>query len=635
MSDDTATEKPKAPTQQLSDIQLERIEKFIYTGQLELGALHLLQALKQLNAGSRVSGYTNEEAMLPKLYSRLVAAMSAMLCSPRFNLSPEGFNLFALHHPVTCALYESSVYDNSDHVAPLLAVNSEERDPAKLRFVDQGLPKWLLIRSHNSMIGLNYHELYSKAAKTMLASWIGGLSHRVVLHPLSHKRREEVQKLWKYFQGLSITDSMLVGMSDAFMYCSYATSPDRHDCKMVFSEMLNDYMRRHQMWEGARQRTFPLKDRPTILIIVEWMGSMHAMYRCYAPSIEQLGKKFHVVGMGAGERMDDKGRALFEEFINVDESTKDVVHNMVASIKQLRPDIIYYPSVGMNPWVTALSSWRLAPIQCMSLGHPATTHSPEMDYVFAEEGQIGDPTLHSEQIVWLPPNAIRFVWRDDANDPPPPDLSDQYVHVAVPGMICKVNVPFLEMLRRVVERTKGARRKPMFCFFPSVLGLLQYQTHKELKRWLGDHIIVYPRTDYNQYMRWMSRCSFQLSTYPFGGTNTNIDAFLLGMPIVCMEGDQPHEKFDALMLRRIGMHHMAQRSTQDYEDLVVKMIEDEAYLKRQRDSMPHPDRVREEFFGTPAPGTPQEDAFVRAMWRLYQHHEPIKASGKPVEWRTY
>ena len=37
--------------------------------------------------------------------------------------------------------------------------------------------------------------------------------------------------------------------------------------------------------------------------------------------------------------------------------------------------VLYMPSVGMNPITVYISNIRLAPIQVIALGHPATTHS--------------------------------------------------------------------------------------------------------------------------------------------------------------------------------------------------------------------------------------------------------------------
>ena len=52
----------------------------------------------------------------------------------------------------------------------------------------------------------------------------------------------------------------------------------------------------------------------------------------------------------------------------------------------------------MSRWTVLLSNLRLAPVQVMTQGHPATSMSPEIDYVFLSPME-GDLTLlHSERI---------------------------------------------------------------------------------------------------------------------------------------------------------------------------------------------------------------------------------------------
>jgi hypothetical protein len=36
-----------------------------------------------------------------------------------------------------------------------------------------------------------------------------------------------------------------------------------------------------------------------------------------------------------------------------------------------------------------LSNLRFAPLQAIALGHPATTHSPKIDFVIVEEDYVG------------------------------------------------------------------------------------------------------------------------------------------------------------------------------------------------------------------------------------------------------
>ncbi|MBF0589400.1 MAG: tetratricopeptide repeat protein, partial [Magnetococcales bacterium] len=54
-------------------------------------------------------------------------------------------------------------------------------------------------------------------------------------------------------------------------------------------------------------------------------------------------------------------------------------------IAEEKPDVLYYTDIGMDPFTWFLGLARLAPIQCVTWGHPVTTGSPHMDYFISSE----------------------------------------------------------------------------------------------------------------------------------------------------------------------------------------------------------------------------------------------------------
>ena len=49
-------------------------------------------------------------------------------------------------------------------------------------------------------------------------------------------------------------------------------------------------------------------------------------------------------------------------------------------LAQARLDVLFYPDIGMEPCTYFLAFSRLAPVQCVTLGHPVTTGIPNVDY---------------------------------------------------------------------------------------------------------------------------------------------------------------------------------------------------------------------------------------------------------------
>ncbi len=54
-------------------------------------------------------------------------------------------------------------------------------------------------------------------------------------------------------------------------------------------------------------------------------------------------------------------------------------------IAALELDILFYQDIGMEPTSYLLACSRLAPVQCLSFGHPNTTGIPNMDYFISND----------------------------------------------------------------------------------------------------------------------------------------------------------------------------------------------------------------------------------------------------------
>lgn len=67
------------------------------------------------------------------------------------------------------------------------------------------------------------------------------------------------------------------------------------------------------------------------------------------------------------------------------------------------------PSIGMDITTIFVSNTRLAPIQAVALGHPATTHSEFIDYVIVEDDYVGSEDCFSETLLRLPKDALPYV----------------------------------------------------------------------------------------------------------------------------------------------------------------------------------------------------------------------------------
>jgi hypothetical protein len=554
----------------------------------------------------------------------------ALISDPQFSLSQEGFDFLAAEHAVMDLLFRASIFETSDHILPQIADNPGETDRSKLELKDgPALAKFLLTYSLRSGFSMNFEEAFQSNHSMIFALWVGMISPLLTVNKQAHERRETLLGLHKMFEDVSVPIAVLPSLSDAYMYCSYGQRRDKHEMKRTVHLLMERMLRAggspiQTDAEIAARRAAALNTiehdpawRPTMLVCIEWFTSLHAMYRCYAPIVRQLRKRFRLVAMCREEDIDDVGKREFDEWFPVD-SNNLVLSQLIAKINEIAPDVVFHPSLGMALWWTALASVRLAPVQMVMLGHPASTRSPCMDYFLCEEGTVGDESLFSEKVEYYPAGSARFVMRSDAVFPAPKaDVigDNSTVKVAVPAMLCKLNAPFMAALQRIQQTSA---RPTEFHFFINMLGVNLYQSAAEIREWLPNSKI-YERSSYPAYLEHLNECDLHCSTFPFGGTNSNIDSMVLGIPIVTLYGDEPHERYDGIMLRKAGMpESLITKTVDEYVAEAVRLINDDDERRRLSRKLRDTD-IEGIFFGEPP--EQHRDAIVDLVWRIFMSHK--------------
>lgn len=605
----------------VENVALELFEALVYSRRHEEAGRALIANLRRLKTGGGFAGHAMTNESRTPLFTRLAAAVTALVADPAFELSQEGFDLLAVEHATLHAVFAASAFGNADHLLRQFGTVDPD-DASMLHFSSpQHIVKLLLAYSLDSALELDFEAVFRVAPRLALPAFLGMLAHIVVLSPRAHARREKLLTLGPLFEQVDLQEHMLAAVSDAYMYCSYAAAERRHEIKRSLNVLLRRLIEsrvRLPAWPARRA----LRERPTMLVPIEWFTSLHAMYRCYAASIRQLRSRFRLVMIGRSSEMDAASMALFDEVIALPGASVSLA-GLVERVRSIAPDIVFYPSVGMAAWWVALASVRLAPVQVAAMGHPASTRSPAIDYVLVDGLWPGDPACFSETVVVQRPGSTAFTLRPDAEFPEPRlRAHPERLRIAVPAMACKLNAPFLRACQAIAH---AAERPLEFHFFPNMVGLTHAQVSAEIRRWIPD-AQVHPREDYNGYLRKLARCDVHLSTFPFGGTNSNIDSMRLGIPMLTLEGAEVHGQTDAGMMRRAGLPEwLIADHPGAYERAALRLVRDDRARTRVARRLAGGGVV--ERFLRVAEGVPESE-FLDTLWFVYRHHEAIQASGR-------
>jgi predicted O-linked N-acetylglucosamine transferase (SPINDLY family) len=281
-----------------------------------------------------------------------------------------------------------------------------------------------------------------------------------------------------------------------------------------------------------------------------------------------------------------QARALADRFVA---GPKKLVE-WVQLLRDLRPDVVFHPAIGLNSTTQQLASMRLAPIQISTWGHPDTSGLPTIDYYLS--GADFEPAdaneEYSEQLVCLPRlgnsyQGVRTVGRT-------PDWDALGIDRTRPLLVCagtafKYQPIHDRLYAEIVRRLPGCQLL-FFRLVPAHLADL-------LKTRLGD-VFAAAGVDFEAHVRFMdplSRHEFHgllehsdmlLDTIGFSGYNTAIQAIECGLPVVTREGRFLRGRLASGILRIMEIPELIAQTDDEYVELAVALASDRLFQDRMR-----------------------------------------------------
>ncbi len=302
--------------------------------------------------------------------------------------------------------------------------------------------------------------------------------------------------------------------------------------------------------------------------------------------VEELDReKFEVILIRAPGKRDDMAAAFDKAADHVVELTRNLESAREAVTAQ-GLDILFYPEIGMDPFTYFLAFARLAPVQCLTWGHPVTTGIPNMDYFLSSEAlDLAQAQDHySERLVrhrhlptfYHPPSAPEEI--PSRADLGLPETGRLYVS---PQSLFKFHPDFDSVLGDIL------RKDP-----EGVLVLISGPTDywEELLRARftaafpdqAGRVIFLPRMSEQKFMALNMRADALLDPPYFGGGNTALEAFSAGLPIVTWPGEFMRGRVTGAMYHAMGVEGLVADSSQSYVDLAHRLATDGSFREAMK-----------------------------------------------------
>ncbi|MBS6188582.1 MAG: adhesin [Haemophilus parainfluenzae] len=594
-----------------------RFEQEVAAKSYESACIELLDILSKIDSNfGGVEGIEidypsqlNDELVQDKikhLCTRVAVAMSELFSDPKLDISEGGAQRFFTLQRWINMIFASSPFVNADHV--LQAYN---RNPDKTNLSDfhldntkSSLIKFCILYLPESNINVNLDALWNLDPELCASLCFALQSPRFIGTEQSFSKRGT---LLQWFPEKLATIENLNNIPsaishDVYMHCSYDIAENKHWVKKA----LNQVIRRHLLQGGWVDRDVTkLGERdgkPVMVVLLEHFHSSHSIYRTHSTSMIAARERFHLIGVG-NDAVDEAGQAVFDEFHLL---KGDNIFGKLNELKEICEKngaaVLYMPSIGMDLTTIFASNTRLAPVQVIALGHPATTHSDFIEYVIVEDDYVGSEKCFSEQLLRLPKDALPYV---------PSALAPQHVeyrlrenpevvNIGIASTTMKLNPYFLAALKAIRDR---ANVKVHFHF---ALGQSSGVTHpyveRFIKSYLGNDATAHPHAPYDQYLRILHNCDMMVNPFPFGNTNGIIDMVTLGLVGVCKTGAEVHEHIDEGLFKRLGLPEWLIANTVDeYVERTIRLAENHQERLELRRHIIENNGLQTLFTGDPSP----------------------------------
>lgn len=532
-----------------------------------------LDTLKKIHVYGKTKGSLLRrgapEHQLEHWYTRLASALTRFAATP---LTIDEGMLYALAQRKVEIVYAfaASGYRGTAHLIHLCAKDSENNN---LTYDKNTLLLMLSMLSINDLPFEILQAAQNLPPEHYFILSMGWLSERAVISQQGEKNRTHLIDTSDKYSDIDIEAGAISLLTKVWMYCTYAGTPNKHKIKVPLNNLIRKLVAKHNV--DLRTVTYKKKTKPTVLVINEYFQKTHAMYRCYAPLLRSLKEDFNLIGLADEKVIDKKDREIFS-YIKAGNYDGMPFVKLVEIINNIKPDIIYYPSVGMRWWVVMLANLRLAPIQIGGLGHPATTRSDVIDYVYTgyHEGNLDE--IYSERILTTPhvfeanhhPAQAEVLEKISIAEG---KKKDGKINIAINSKVMKLSYRLLAICKRLIDSTDN---EVLFHFFPGEVGIYDDGIRAAIHRIIPT-AIVYSASSYIEFMMNLNKCDISLAAFPFGNTNSTVDACLLKMPVVAHFGPEIPAQSDKLVMSKANYPSwMISDNDEDYYRTAKRLVDE-------------------------------------------------------------
>jgi protein O-GlcNAc transferase len=253
--------------------------------------------------------------------------------------------------------------------------------------------------------------------------------------------------------------------------------------------------------------------------------------------------------------------------------------------------VLIYPEIGMDPMAGRLGALRLAPSQCVSWGHPATSGYTTLDWYLSSAAMEPDGAAgaYSERLVRLPglstayaplPTQAVALRRTDLGL-----REDAIVYWC--GQSLQKHLPQWDHLFASIARQAGDCQ---FAFLeapaaPRLNAVFRQRLQAAFAAEGLDvdrHLVLLPHLEPARFMAALGLADLALDPIGWSGCNSLLEGLAHDLPFVTWPGQTLRSRHGLAILREMGVEEGIAQSADDYVALAVYLGLDREARRRLR-----------------------------------------------------
>lgn len=306
----------------------------------------------------------------------------------------------------------------------------------------------------------------------------------------------------------------------------------------------------------------------------------HTIGRLNLGRVQQLDReRFEVVVIRLGHERDAMAEAFRRSADKLVESNAPLAE-LRKQVAALELDVLVFADIGMNTTTYSLAMSRLAPVQCVTWGHPVTSGYPSMDYFISGQWLETEQSdrHYTERLIRLA-NLGTYYFRPRVEGLKPREAfgldSDRHLYVCCQTLF-KMHPEFDPILAEILRRDPLADIVLIEGRRPVWTAQLNARFERSMPE-VASRVRFLPPMPNADFLQLNAHADVLLDTLHFGGGNTSYEGLACGTPIVTLPGEFLRSRITRALYEKMQFRHCIVDSPEAYVDLAVRLGTDREF----------------------------------------------------------